>query len=87
MPSSRMGGEFEWELLPIQSPVLTPNLDGMQRRQGSRQSFRIRREKTGRKEDKQSQGKERKVKRRGRRQKAMKKEEMGREGAHQAIVP
>lgn len=42
--------------------------------------------KTGRKEDRQSQGKERKVKGRGRRHKAMKKKEMGREGAHQPIV-
>lgn len=36
----------------IQSPVLTPSLGGMQRRQGGRQSFRIRKGKTGRKEDK-----------------------------------
>lgn len=80
-----MSGNF----LPIQSPALTSNPDGIQRRQGSRQreSCRIRRGKAGRKEDRQSQGKERKGKGKGRRHKAMEKELMDRDGPHQPIVP
>lgn len=79
-----MSGNF----LPIQSPVLLQTL--MEFREGKvvgRESCRIRRGKAGRKEDRQSQGKEGRVKGKGRRHKAMEKELMDRDGAYQPIVP
>lgn len=68
-------------------PLLQTLMEFREGKVVGRESCRIRRGKGGRKEDRQSQGKEGKVKGKGRRHKAMEKELMDRDGAHQPIVP